>query len=70
MKRLLTSSLLTIAAVPFLIAAPAAKTQNQPKTADQSKASTVKPKAHKKSVKKSKAAQANTAAPASSTPAK
>jgi hypothetical protein len=68
MKRFLTSSLLTVVAVPFLMAAPAAKTQNQPKAADQSKATTAKPKAHK--VKKSKTAKTNTAAPASSTPSK
>jgi hypothetical protein len=67
MKRFLTSSLLTVVAVPFLMAAPAAKTQNQPKAADQ-KASTAKPKAHK--VKKSKTAKTNTAAPTSSTPTK
>ncbi len=53
MKRLFTSTLLTVAAVPFLMAAPstAKKAQNQPAVA-QNKVAPVK-KAHKKQVKKS-----------------
>ena len=53
MKRLFTSTLLTVAAVPFLMAAPSAakKVQNQP-VAGQNKVAPVK-KAHKKHVKKS-----------------
>ena len=48
MRKLLTSSLLTVAAVPFLMAAPSAtkKVQNT------STASTAKPKTHKKHTKK------------------
>ncbi len=66
MKNLLTSTLLTIAAVPFLMAAPkvAKKAQNTTAPATQNKTAA---KAHKKHVKKpansSKPAQ-NAAAPA------
>ncbi len=68
MKKLFTSALLSVVAVPFLVAAPAAKkVQN---SAAQS-ATTNKPA--KKHVKKSKAANKaaqNDAAPANSSPAK
>lgn len=52
MKRLLTTTLLTVAAVPFLMAAPnaAKKAQNTATPAAQTKASVKK--AHKKHVKK------------------
>lgn len=71
MKKLFTSTLLTVAAVPFLMAAPKAakKTQNQPAASTQS--TTVKPKAQKKHVRKAKSANSSTennAAPASSSP--
>lgn len=52
MKRLFTSTLLTVAAVPFLMAAPnaAKKVQNTAAPATQNKAAVKK--AHKKNVKK------------------
>ncbi|MBV8553488.1 MAG: hypothetical protein JOY54_19495 [Acidobacteriaceae bacterium] len=67
MKKVFTSTLLTIAAVPFLMAAPAAKkAQNQPAAAakqTQTDSKTAK-KASKSHAKKSKTAPAtNTAAP-------
>ncbi len=62
MKKVFTSTLLTVAAVPFLMAAPAAKkVQNQPEAANSAKAVTTK-KTTKKHVKKSKA-NTETAAP-------
>ena len=63
MKRLFTSALLTVAAVPFLMAAPnaAKKSQNQPATAKTNKVAVKK--AHKKNVKKSQAKMAPEAAP-------
>ncbi len=53
MKRFFTSTLLTVAAVPFLMAAPTAakKVQNTTAPATQNKAAVKK--AHKKNVKKS-----------------
>ncbi len=53
MKRLFTSTLLTVAAVPFLMAAPnaAKKAQNTAAPATQNKAAVKK--THKKNVKKS-----------------
>jgi hypothetical protein len=51
MKRLLTSSLLTVFAVPFLMAAPATKA---PAKQDKTQTSTTK-KSHKKHTKKSTA---------------
>lgn len=70
MKKLFTSTLLTLAAVPFLMAAPKAKkAQNQPNASTQAQSTTAKPKVHKKHVEANKSANAgagNTAA--SSTP--
>ncbi|MDQ2712107.1 MAG: hypothetical protein M3Y24_07740 [Acidobacteriota bacterium] len=53
MNKLFTSTLLTVVAVPFLMASPTApkKAQNQP-AVSQNKVATAK-KAHKKHVKKS-----------------
>lgn len=68
MKKLFTSALLSVAAAPFLVAAPAAKTAQN---AVAQTATSTKPA--KKHVKKSKAANkaAQTgAAPANSSPAK
>lgn len=63
MKKLFTSTLLTVSAVPFLMAAPnAAKTQN--KAADANQTQTTTKKVHKKNVKKSTA----TSPSAASTP--
>ena len=67
MKNLLTSSLLTLAAVPFLMAAPnaAKKAQNTATPASQTQAATVK-KTHKKHVKKNQSKPASdTVAPTS-----
>jgi hypothetical protein len=62
MKKVFTSTLLTVAAVPFLMAAPAAKkVQNQPAAADSTKTVTTK-KVTKKHVKKAKP-NTETAAP-------
>ena len=74
MKKLFTSTLLAVVAVPFLIAAPSAakKVQNQPaSTAPTSTANDTKAKKHTKKSKKSDTATTNsgTAAP-SSTPQK
>jgi hypothetical protein len=58
MKKLMTSAVLTFAAVPFLMAAPSAgKTQNQAASTP----ATAKPKAQKKHVKK--AAKSHAVAP-------
>jgi hypothetical protein len=64
MNKLFTATLLTIAAVPFLMAAPkaAAKPQTSAPAANQTDTSTPKPKA-KKHVKKAKSTT-TTAAPA------
>ncbi len=63
MKKVFTSTLLTVAAVPFLMAAPAAKkVQNQPPAATNSAKTVNTKKATKKHVKKSKA-NTETAAP-------
>jgi Holliday junction resolvasome RuvABC endonuclease subunit len=66
MKTLISSTLLVIAAVPFLMAAPktASKTQNTTPApaATTAPATTGKPKAHKTHVKK--AVKTSTAAPA------
>ena len=60
MKKLFTSTLLTVVAVPFLMAAPSAakKAQNQPQASTETQSTTVKTKTHKKHTKK---AQKNTA---------
>ena len=77
MKKLFTSTLLTVVAVPFLMAAPAAvkkaKTQNQPQASAQTQTTTVaKSKVHKKRVKKAAKNTSsnveNTAAPSVSSP--
>jgi hypothetical protein len=63
MKKVFTSTLLTVAAVPFLMAAPAAKkVQNQPPATNSAKTVNTK-KTTKKHVKKSKA---NSETPATS----
>ena len=70
MRKLFTSTLLTVAAVPFLMAAPhaAKKAQNQATpAATQNTASTVKPKV-KKHVKKVKKSANGTSTAAASTP--
>jgi hypothetical protein len=68
MKKLFTSTLLTVAAVPFLMAAPAAKkVQNQPTSGETTQTTTVK-KTHKKHVKKAKGT--DTAAAPTSAPQK
>ncbi|MGA8026207.1 MAG: hypothetical protein WB992_03620 [Bryobacteraceae bacterium] len=66
MKKLFTSTLLTVAAVPFLMAAPTAAKKVQNPAAQ----STAAPKAHKKHVKKnaSKSTDSNASAPAASSP--
>jgi len=70
MKKLFTSALLTVAAVPFLVAAPAAQNASTPAA----QSASAKPKSQKKHVKKVKksapAAQNSTAASANSAPAK
>lgn len=53
MKRLFTSTLLTVAAVPFLMAAPATAKKAQNTTAPASQNKTASKKAQKKRVKKS-----------------
>ncbi len=53
MKRIFTSTLLTIAAVPFLMAAPATAKKAQNTTAPASQNKTASKKAQKKHVKKS-----------------
>ena len=64
MKKLFTSTLLTITAVPFLMAAPTAakKVQNQAPAASTSQTTTAKAKTKK--VKKAKKTATDTAAPA------
>ena len=59
MKKLFTSTLLTVVAVPFLMAAPTAakKAQNQPQASTDTQSATAKTKTHKKRTKK---AQKNT----------
>ena len=61
MKKLFTSTLLTVVAVPFLMAAPTAakkaKAQNQPQASTETQSTTTKTKTHKKRTKK---AQKNT----------
>ncbi len=54
MKKLFTSTLLTVAAVPFLMAAPATANKAQNTTAPASQNKTASKKAQKKNVKKSK----------------
>ncbi|MBV8070323.1 MAG: hypothetical protein JO270_10495 [Acidobacteriaceae bacterium] len=71
MKKVITSSLLSLAAVPFLMAAPAAKkVQNQPATANQTQTETkATTKSHKAHVKKSKKTTATeSSAPAAAQP--
>ncbi len=65
MKKLFTSTILTLAAVPFLMAAPAAakKTQNQPAASSQTKVAVTK-KAHKKHVAKKSPVKATAETPA------
>ncbi len=75
MKKLFTSTLLTVVAVPFLMAAPrAAKTQNQSTASNQAQSTAAKPKVHKKHVRKSQnsssTAQSNAAATSTSSPKK
>ncbi len=65
MKKVFTSTLLTLAAVPFLMAAPAAKkVQNQPAAAKQTE-TTAQPakKSHKSHVKSTKKTATDTASP-------
>ncbi|MBV9083444.1 MAG: hypothetical protein JOZ62_12250 [Acidobacteriaceae bacterium] len=75
MNKVFRSAVLTLAAVPFLMAAPKAakNAQNQPQAASQTQ-SAAKPKSHKKHMKKNQkdaaGAQSNVAAPQSSSPAK
>ena len=52
MNKLFTSTLLTVAAVPFLMAAPAAAKKVQNTTAPAAQTKTTVKKAHKKHVKK------------------
>ena len=54
MKKLFTSTLLTVVAVPFLMAAPPAakKAQNQPQASNDTQATAAKAKTHKKHTKK------------------
>lgn len=54
MKKLFTSTLLTVVAVPFLMAAPTAakKVQNQPQASIETQSTTTKTKTHKKHTKK------------------
>ncbi len=52
MKKLFTSTLLTVAAVPFLMAAPSAAKKVQNKAADTNQTQTTTKKVHKKHVKK------------------
>ena len=59
MKKLITSTLLTVAAVPFLMAAPSAAKKAQNSAPAQTTTS-AKPKVHKKNVKKNKTAAAST----------
>ena len=75
MKKLFTSTLLTVVAVPFLMAAPTAakKAQNQPQASNQTQTTTVtKSKVHKKRAKKGQkntsSSVENTAAPSASSP--
>jgi hypothetical protein len=67
MNKLFTSTLLTVAAVPFLMAAPAAakKAQNTTPTA-----ATAKTKTHKSHAKKAAKTSTAKAAPAATTPSK
>ena len=70
MKKVITSSLLTLAAVPFLMAAPAAKKVQNSAAASQTKTDTkaVK-KTHKSHVKKNnKPTGTETAAPSAAQP--
>lgn len=55
MNKLFTSTLLTVAAVPFLMAAPHAAKKAQNTTAPTVQTQTTVKKAHKKQVKKTKA---------------
>jgi hypothetical protein len=71
MNKLFTSTLLTVVAVPFLMAAPnaAKKGQNQaPTSTADTQTTTPKVKA-KKHVKKAKSTASTTATPAATTPA-
>jgi hypothetical protein len=70
MKKLITSSLLTLAAVPFLMAAPAAKKVQNPAAASQTKTETkTAKKTHKSHVKKNaKGTGTDTAAPSAAQP--
>jgi len=70
MKKLFTSTLLTVAAVPFLMAAPhaAKKVQNQAAPAAQNTATTAKTKV-KKHTKKAKKSATGTSSTESSTSA-
>ncbi len=75
MKKLFTSTLLTVAAVPFLMAAPrVAKTQNQSTASNQAQSTSAKPKVHKKHVRKSQkstsSTDSNAAATSTSSPKK
>ena len=69
MNKVFKSAVLTIAAVPFLMAAPAAK-KAQPQAANQVQSTKKATKKNVKKAKKAPAAQNNAAAPASSAPAK
>lgn len=67
MNKLITSTLLTLSAVPFLMAAPAAsKVQNQSTTATQAKTAKKTHKSHAK--KNSKATGTDAAAPSAAQP--
>ena len=76
MKKLFTSTLLTVVAVPFLMAAPPAakKAQNQPQASTETQSTTTKTKTHKKRTKKAQkntgSTVDNSAAASSSSPKK
>ncbi len=73
MKKVFTSTLLTLTAVPFLMAAPAAKkVQNQSTSSNQTTSqTTTTKKTHKSHAKKStKATGTDTAAPSTAQPKK
>lgn len=69
MKKLMTSTLLAVAAVPFLMAAPAVAKKAQNTTPAAAPAATAKTKTHKSHVKKSSKTSTSKAAPAA-TPSK
>ena len=71
MKKLFTSTLLTVVSVPFLMAAPTAakKAQNQPEASNQTQSTVAKTKVHKKNAKKAKKNTSSVTSTSESTPA-